>query len=247
MDGAASGPGRLLLALDTTGERCSAALFDAETARIVASREPVIGKGHAERLMAVVDEVLAEAGASYADLSRIAVAVGPGSFTGIRVGVSAARGLALALGIPAVGVGTLPALAEPHLGIGGWLLAIQDARRGEFYVSLTAPDGREAVEPRAIRQDGLAEMLGTSGASGPLRLTGSGAGMAAAMLADLWACGILDETGLPSIASVARLGARADAHRPARPLYLRSADARPQVRPSLLADPSGLQPAPILP
>lgn len=238
---------RLVLALDTTGERCSAALLEQASGAILASREPVIGLGHAERLMGIVGDVLHEAGADHADLSRIAVAVGPGSFTGIRVGVSAARGLALALGIPAVGIGTLDALAEPHREGGGWLLAVQDARRGEFYVALFAPGGRQAGPARAIRQDALGTFLAEAGADGPLRLTGSGAHLAEAALGGAPSCRIVDGSGMPAIASIARLGARADAGTPARPLYLRSADAKPQIRPSLLAEPSGFQPAPILP
>ena len=120
----------LLLAIDTAFERCSAGLLDMDARRMLARAEPEIGKGHAERLMGVVAEVLTEAGASYADLGRIAVAVGPGSFTGLRVGVAAARGLSLALAVPAVGIGTLDALAAPHIGTGSPILAVLDARRG---------------------------------------------------------------------------------------------------------------------
>ncbi len=98
----------IVLALDTAGVDCAAALYDSETGRVLAEVCETIGKGHAERLMAMIDEALAASGLALADLDRVAVTVGPGSFTGIRVGVAAARGLALALGIEAVGSPRLP-------------------------------------------------------------------------------------------------------------------------------------------
>ena len=103
----------IVLALDTAGETCAVAL--AKTGNglsVLARRADAIGRGHAERLMPMIGEALAEAGLAYADLERIAVTTGPGSFTGTRIGVAVARGLALALGIRAVGVSVLDALIE---------------------------------------------------------------------------------------------------------------------------------------
>src|SRR6185436_6170923 len=100
-----------LLAIDTAANLCAACVFDGDAGRELGRASRDIGKGHAEVLMDVIGEALAGAGVTYADLGAIAVAVGPGSFTGIRVGVSAARGLALALKIPSVGVNALEALA----------------------------------------------------------------------------------------------------------------------------------------
>src|SRR5690606_27222224 len=97
-----------------------------------------LGKGHAERLMGVIADAMGEAGRTYADLGAVAVAVGPGSFTGLRVGVAAARGLALALKIPAIGVTTLEALAAqarqafPDRPV----LAVLDGGRGEIHAAL---------------------------------------------------------------------------------------------------------------
>ena len=89
----------LVLAIDTAGVDCSAAVYDSSSREILGSVVDNIGKGHAERLMSAIDEALAQASRSLSDIQRIAVVVGPGSFTGIRVGVAAARGLALSLGV----------------------------------------------------------------------------------------------------------------------------------------------------
>src|SRR5688572_14347483 len=105
--------GMLLLALDTAGPDCAAALARSAPrgCEIVARRSECLGRGHAERLMPMIAELLAETATSFTHIRRIVVTTGPGSFTGIRVGVAAARGLALALAVPAVGVGSLEALA----------------------------------------------------------------------------------------------------------------------------------------
>ncbi|WP_185984004.1 tRNA (adenosine(37)-N6)-threonylcarbamoyltransferase complex dimerization subunit type 1 TsaB [Aureimonas mangrovi] len=227
--------GGLCLAIDTAGARCSAAVLDMGAKAVLAEAEPEIGRGHAEKLMEVVADVLKAADASYADLSRVAVTLGPGSFTGIRVGVATARGLALALNVPALGVSTLEALAEPFLDGSGSVLAVQDAKRGEVYVALYAPDGALLAGPAAIAPDDLPVFAGEAAA--PLRLVGSGAGIAAERLPD---AEIADDTGAVAIAAVARIGARRMPGEAVRPLYLRGADAKPQTAPSLRR--SGSQP-----
>ncbi len=226
---AAAGSG-LLLAVDTTGERCSACVYDARSSRVLALAEPEIGKGHAERLMGVVDDVLATAGISYDDLERLAVAVGPGSFTGIRVGVSAVRGLALALGRPAVGVDVLEALAHPHLNAGSAVLAIQDARRGELYAALYAANGSVLRAPAVLALDAL-PAFATGGQAQSLGLAGSGAAIASAQLAH---ARIVSSRAEPPIEAVAAIGARRVPGAPVRPLYLRQADAKPSSTPSLV-------------
>ena len=97
-----------ILAFDSSGSHCAAALLTG--GRIVAARHEEMGRGQAERLFPMLEEVLAEAGAVWNELDAIGVGVGPGNFTGIRIAVSAARGLSLALGIPAVGVSSFEAL-----------------------------------------------------------------------------------------------------------------------------------------
>ena len=101
----------ILLAIDTSSSGCFAAIHDSDSNVTLGFAGEDIGRGHAERLMAFVDAALDSAGVELSAIERIAVTIGPGSFTGIRVGVAAARGLSLALGVPAVGVSTLAAIA----------------------------------------------------------------------------------------------------------------------------------------
>ena len=111
----------LLLAIDTAGPDCGVALarLRGGDAEILVSASERIGRGHAERLMPMIEAALDAAQVTFAELTRIAVTTGPGSFTGVRIGIAAARGLALALDIPAVGVGSLEALAYPAVRAGG--------------------------------------------------------------------------------------------------------------------------------
>src|SRR5262245_49510040 len=128
-----------LLVIDTSGPECAAGIYDADT--MLALRSETIGKGHAEILPGMIEAAAKDAGVPLKALWRIAVTIGPGSFTGIRVGVAMARGLALSLGIPAVGVTTLQVVAEPLLRQANPVLALIDARREELYSQLFAADG----------------------------------------------------------------------------------------------------------
>ena len=123
----------LTLGFDTSSAHVGAALFDGT--QILASAYEEMACGQAERLMPLLNEVLAEAGKIWADLTRIGVGIGPGNFTGIRISVSSARGLALGLVIPAVGVSTFEAIA---LDMRGKIPAVA-APRGQAYL---APEGR---------------------------------------------------------------------------------------------------------
>lgn len=207
----------IVLAIDTAGTGCYAALYDSDTDTVLGADGADIGRGHAERLMEFVDGALAAAGLDLPSVERVAVTVGPGSFTGIRVGVAAARGLALALGIPAVGVSSLAALAADRQA-GTPLLVAMDAKRDEVYWQAFAADG-QPLSPPALA--GLEEARGIAAAH-----DGALAGSAAALLR----AEAPQETDGVSIATVARLGARLDpqGHLP-RPLYLRGPDAKPQA------------------
>jgi tRNA threonylcarbamoyl adenosine modification protein YeaZ len=157
------------------------------------------------------------------------VTVGPGSFTGVRVGIAAARGLALALAIPAVGVGSLAALAAPLVRTedSGTAVAVLDAKRGELFAfACDIASGDVVVPARAASPAMLAEEL--AAAVGPLVLTGAGAPLLAPALArsDVRVAGGAE---FPDIADVARLGAAAESDRPPVPLYARGADAKPQA------------------
>ena len=105
----------LLLALDTAGPNCAVAIVrsNRRDLQILARAEERVGRGHAELLMPMIEAALADAGVGFAELDRIAVTTGPGSFTGVRVGIAPARGLALALDIPALRIGRLSALPLP--------------------------------------------------------------------------------------------------------------------------------------
>jgi tRNA threonylcarbamoyl adenosine modification protein YeaZ len=98
----------LILAFDTSAAHCAAALLQGE--RVLVSRAETMGRGQAERLMPLLQEVLDQVGITWHDLDRIGVGIGPGNFTGIRISVAAARGLALSLGIPTIGISTLDAI-----------------------------------------------------------------------------------------------------------------------------------------
>ncbi len=205
----------IVLAIDTAGTGCSAALYDSNRDIVLGAAGEDIGRGHAERLMAFVDGALEAAGLDLPAIDRIAVTIGPGSFTGIRVGVAAARGLALALGIPAVGVSTLSALAADK---DGPLLVAIDAKRDEVYWQTFAADGSEATPPAiATLEDARVIAQAHEG-----RIVGS----ASALLRE----GAAAEADGVDIATVARLGARLDPqnHLP-KPLYLRGPDAKPQA------------------
>lgn len=227
-------PADLLLAIDTAGERCSAAILRLPDGALLSRADPVIGRGHAEQLMSVIEAVLGQAGAGWGDLAKLGVGIGPGSFTGIRVGVSAARGLALALQLPVVGVSSLEALAEPHWR-GGAVLAVHDAKRGEVYAALHGQDGMELQPPTAMSPDALPGFCAPVGDGSPLVLTGSGTAIAAAELdgRDLIQRPAADASA--DIAAIARLAAGRTPAAPPSPLYLRGADAKAKAAPSLRA------------
>lgn len=229
-----------LLAIDTALDACSAAVLDGD--RVLASACEDVGRGHAEILMAVVARVLAEAGLPVAALDRFAVTIGPGSFTGIRVGLAAARGMALAAGRPVIGVGTLEALAADAFAIGGAaaeearpVFVAVDARRGEVYGGLFARAAGAVPAPLGPAAAwSLADAAALARRHGAA-LVGSGAALVADLAADLPADlpgdppTVLSGTRFPSIAAVARIAAARDPAAVApKPLYLRAADAKPQ-------------------
>ncbi|MEW9616877.1 tRNA (adenosine(37)-N6)-threonylcarbamoyltransferase complex dimerization subunit type 1 TsaB [Shinella sp. S4-D37] len=207
----------IVLAIDTAGTGCHAALYDPYEDRILGAAGADIGRGHAERLMEFVDAALDAAGLTLRDIGRIVVTVGPGSFTGIRVGVAAARGLALALGIPAVGVSSLSALAADHRTASPLLIAM-DAKRDEVYWQRFAADGSALSSPAIASVEAVRSLA--AGHDGAI------AGSAAALLRD----GAEPGSDGVAIATVARLGAGLDpAGHPPKPLYLRGPDAKPQA------------------
>src|SRR5215212_4193242 len=166
----------LVLAIDTALAACSAAVFDAERGEFLATESLAMVRGHAEALLPLVAQVMQEAQTRFVDLHRIAVTTGPGSFTGLRVGISAARAIALATGLPAIGVTTLEAYAAPYLGSGNGRVAVAiDARHQHVYLQVFAAEGRTLVAPRIAS---LTEAI--AAAKGTARVIGSGAALVAA-------------------------------------------------------------------
>ncbi|OOG68347.1 tRNA (adenosine(37)-N6)-threonylcarbamoyltransferase complex dimerization subunit type 1 TsaB [Sinorhizobium sp. A49] len=211
----------IVLAIDTSGSGCSAAIYDSGSDAILGQSGANIGRGHAERLMEFVDEALASADRPIGDIDRIAVTIGPGSFTGIRVGVATARGLALALGKPAVGISSLHVLAQEARAAapGKAVLVAIDAKRDEVYVQAFDAAGRAVTEAEA-----LAVMTARDRFAG---FEGCVAGSGADLLTSVTPVKTAD---LVDIAVVARLGAGADpASAKPKPLYLRGPDAKPQA------------------
>jgi len=217
-----------VLAIDCALEACSAAVLNNLAGMIVASESRVMQRGHAEAVMPLIARVMDRAGLAFSELDRIAVTVGPGSFTGLRVGIAAARGIALAAGKPAVGLSTLAGLAAPHIADndGTPVAAAIDARHDCVYLQVFGPDGRTVLAPRLAP---LAEAV-QAAIAGPARIVGS----AAARVAEAWPVDeppptLVDQRRAPDIAWIARLGAAAAAgESPPKPLYLRAPDARPQ-------------------
>lgn len=142
----------ILLAFDTAQGALSAAIMDGEGV-LASSFEPRT-RGHAEALMPLLETMLAEAALGFADLDALAVTVGPGTFTGLRVGLAAARGLALARALPLVGVTTLEAVAEPAGAEADEIaIALFDARRDEVYMQAFAPTLAPLTPPLLVGLD----------------------------------------------------------------------------------------------
>ena len=216
-----------VLAIDTALGACAAAVLDSQAGAILAAESIGMMRGHAEAVMPLIARVMDAARSEFVELNRIAVTVGPGSFTGLRVGISAARGIALAAARPAIGLSTLSALAAPHVAArtGDTIIAAIDARNEQVYFQVFAPNGTTIVTPRLDRLRAAVRAVPV----GPTVITGSGAMLVAAH----WPSGSpvprVEDHAAPDIGWVARLGAAAQEEgAPPKPLYLRRPDARPQ-------------------
>lgn len=199
----------LVLGFDTSAAHCAAALVRGDT--VLAARAEDMAKGQAERLMPLLEELLAEAGLRWHDLDALGVGTGPGNFTGVRISVAAARGLALGLGIPAVGVSVFEALAQ---GAPRPVAVALDARRDEAYAQLFPATGAEA--PTLSPAADLAQVL---------------AGVPVIGLALPHSAPLAPRHPLAvAVALVAASKCGTPQPRPA-PLYLRGADAAPPSDP----------------
>lgn len=210
----------LVLAIDTASVFCAAGIV--EDGRPLAKVRENIGKGHAERLMGQIAAVMKEAGKNFTDIDRIGVNTGPGSFTGVRVAIAAARGLALALAKPAIGVNAFEALAFEAAGHGRHqsVTVVLEAGRGAFYVQDFDADNRKIHDPAIDTADAIAAKL----PAGAL-LTGSGA----AEIARLAQCTPASTAPTADIETYAALAAVKEPGQSPVPLYMRPPDAKPQT------------------
>jgi tRNA threonylcarbamoyladenosine biosynthesis protein TsaB len=206
-----------ILALDTCVEACSVAVWADD--RTLASISEPMQRGHQERLAPMVSEALAAAGLRPSQLDRIAVTTGPGSFTGLRVGLAFAKGLALALDRPCIGIGALEALALSAGG--GFVAACLDARRGRVYLQVFA-DGRAVMAPDVLDVEVAAARVAELWSGGAARLVGSGA----PLIAQVLPAALVDALATPDPGVLARLAAARGPGPGPRPLYLRAPDAK---------------------
>ncbi len=221
-----------ILALDTALPAVCACVLESGATEPLAMESLAMERGHAEALLPLIERVMAQVEGGFASLDRVAVTVGPGSFTGIRVAISAARGFGVALDIPVVGVSTLAAFAAP-LVLGqkpaspqqGVIVSAIDARHGQVYLQACSETGVVLLAPTVLP---LAEAIDKL-PPGPLRITGSAAPLLAiAAWSAHRAAEVEGEIVATPILYVARLGMIADpAGVPPRPLYIKAPDVKP--------------------
>ncbi len=220
--------GGAVLGLETSGGACSVALVAG--GRVLARRYRAMSRGHAEVLVPLVCEAVAEAGVAFSDLGGIGVTVGPGSFTGIRVGLATARGLGLAADRPVVGITSFAAIAHavPVSARAGYalLLVVIDTRRQDVFAEGYDPEGRVALAGAVWQPKDLVGLPG----SGPILLAGDGAGLVAPALAKAGYSVETAATAPPdavdvAVLAAARLAAAGAPETAPRALYLRAAEA----------------------
>jgi len=215
-----------ILAFDCAGAQCAAALL--ADGHILAARSILAERGHAQLLIPMLSDLLGEAGLAFGDIDRFAVTTGPGSFTGIRVALAAAHGLALGTAKPIVGVTVFEAMAAATPGVASRLLVAIDSKRAELFVQMFDPKGAALTEPAMLPPDAVAAWAGP----GELTLTGDAARLVAPHLAGMIAPppeSSPPETWATQVdpAIVARLSQDRPVGPPPAPFYLRAPDAVP--------------------
>lgn len=225
-----------ILAFDTAMSGCSVAVFDTATGKAVSETRAMM-RGQSELLVPMVDAAVDRAEITFQDLSLIVTTIGPGAFTGLRIGLSAARSFALALGIPVAGVTTTEVLAKKFFndrkGIGGDLLVLIETKRTDLYFQPFDEAGNALVEAGVDPIAALCDRFGGQ----PLSVCGDGVARCRAELGADWPSSWIVAEGydLPDAVVMAQLGAeqqKSGLLKPADPLYLRDADVSVSTRPA---------------
>ncbi len=211
-----------ILSLDTAMAACSAAVVDTQTGLPLAADFVTMERGHAEALPPMVARVMSEAGLTFAQIDRVAVTTGPGTFTGVRIGLAFARGLGLARNIPVIGLGTLSAIAANETRRVP-LLVVADARNDEVYAETFDPDRNPKSAPQI-------SALGRAAAELPVGCLVLGTAAHAVIVASGRDDLLLSEAGdVPVAARFAALAADVTAGPMPSAVYLRAPDAKPQT------------------
>jgi tRNA threonylcarbamoyl adenosine modification protein YeaZ len=217
-----------ILAIDTALGACAACVLDEAHESLLGAETMPMERGQAEALVPLLDRVVGAVEGGFSALDRVAVTIGPGSFTGLRVGIAAARAIGLAARVPVVGVTTLSALLAALVAADTRRLmaAAIDARHGAVFFQAVARGGVTVAGPALLTGREAVRAIG----AGPVALIGSGAPLVAAEARVLGLDAVVADTpAAPDIALVARLGLSADPARALpKPLYLRAPDAKPQ-------------------
>ena len=214
--------------MDTALGLCSACVLDGTTGKTLASESLLMDKGHAESLMPLIERVIAKIPGKFRSIERVAVSVGPGSFTGLRVALAAARAFGIALRVPVVGVTTLSAFALPYLfdDTGRMIVSVIDARHAHLYAQVMSNEGEILMAPDVISISAMADWLHGR----RVRVIGNGARLLETLLIDRGE-DVLCEGDVPGpdIQSIAQLGLIATPHLALpTPMYLKPPDALPQ-------------------
>ncbi|HYB09370.1 MAG TPA: tRNA (adenosine(37)-N6)-threonylcarbamoyltransferase complex dimerization subunit type 1 TsaB [Alphaproteobacteria bacterium] len=216
-----------VLAFDCSGAACSAALWEDGTTG--AHRFERRERGHAERLLPMLREILSERGATFSDVDIFAASTGPGAFTGVRVGLATLRGLALAVGRPMLGVTSFEAIAhstDEGERAGRDLLVVIESKRADLFAQTFSPSLLQEGAPQALPPDRLVEQILATNSRNALLVAGDGAGRITPLLRKTGRDAVeARAAAFPDASAIARLAAtwRARAsHRPPAPIYLRA-------------------------